>query len=77
MRTKLLADLTTKENETIFDQKDGILNSLKYPKAESFQFRSEQSFFYGICDLGATKFVKIYTLLKCKLSGWINNKRPK
>jgi hypothetical protein len=45
MRTKLLADLTTKEFETIFDQKDGVLNSLKYPNRESFQFRSEQSFF--------------------------------
>jgi hypothetical protein len=45
MRTKLLADLTTKEFETNFDQKDGLLNSLKYPKRESFQFRSEHSFF--------------------------------
>ena len=45
MRTRLLADLTTKEFETIFDEKDGVLNSLKYPKRESFQFRSEQSFF--------------------------------
>jgi hypothetical protein len=45
VRTKLLADLTTKEFETIFDQKDVVLNSLKYLKRESFQFRSEQSFF--------------------------------
>jgi hypothetical protein len=37
MRTKLLADLTTKEFETIFDQKGGVLNvlnSLKYPKRD-------------------------------------------
>jgi hypothetical protein len=44
-RTKLLADLATKESETIFDQKDLVLNSLKCQKRESIQFRSEQSFF--------------------------------
>ena len=38
--------LTTKESKTIFDQKDLlVLNSLKYLKRESFQSRSEQSFF--------------------------------
>jgi len=45
LRTKLLADLTTKESETILIKSMFVLNSLKYLKRESFQFRSDQSFF--------------------------------
>ena len=68
MRTKLLADLTTKEFETIADQRDLILNSLEYLKRESFQFHLNNHFLW-ILQPTRIKLINIYNIAVYYLGG--------